>query len=102
MTFANAGEGFVTLLPYDRSVLRDETGRVYPLISDTASWNNTDRQLFLGVRLAADAQVTGVLSFASPRLADRAQRFTLTVSPNLRAGAGAPFALDVANVAAPA
>ena len=56
VTFANVGDGFLTLLPYGRSVLRDETGRVYPLISDTASWNNTDRQLFLGVRLAADAQ----------------------------------------------
>jgi hypothetical protein len=54
------------------------------------------------VHLAADEEVTGVLSFASPRLDDHARRFTLTVAPNLRDGSDAPFALDIANVAAPA
>jgi hypothetical protein len=102
VTFANLGDGYLTLLPYGRSVLRDDAGNVYRLIRDTASWNRTDRRLFLGVHLAADEQVTGVLSFASPRLDDRARRFTLTIAPNLRDGSDAPFALDVANVAAPA
>jgi hypothetical protein len=102
VTFANVGNGFLTLLPYGRSVLRDAGGHIYRPIVNTASWNNTDRRLFLGVRLAADEQVTGVLSFSSPRLDDKARRFTLTVAPNLRAGSDAPFAVDVANVAAPA
>jgi hypothetical protein len=102
VTFANLGDGFVTLLPYDRSVLRDDAGRVYPLIRNPRTWQDTDRRLFLGVHLAADAQITGVLSFASPRLDDRARRFTLTLAPNLRDGADAPFALDVAGLAAPA
>jgi hypothetical protein len=102
VTFANVGTGFLTLLPYGRSVLRDDGGHIYRPIVNTASWNKTDRRLFLGLHLAADEQVTGVLSFPSPRLDDRAHRFTLTVGPNLRDGASAPFALDVANVAAPA
>jgi hypothetical protein len=101
VTFANVGDGFLTLLPYGRSVLRDDTGAVYRLIADPGS-ARTDRRLFLGVHLAADAQITGVLSFATPRLDDRARRFTLTLAPNLRDGAGAPFALDVANLAGPA
>lgn len=102
VTFANIGDGYVTLLPYGRSVLRDERGRVYPLIVDPRTWRDTDRRLFLGVHLAADAQITGVLSFASPRLDDRARRFTLTVAPSVRDGAAAPFALDVTNLAVPA
>lgn len=102
VTIANLGDGYVTLLPYDRSVLRDDAGHVYPLIRDARSWHDTDRRLFLGVHLASDAQITGVLSFASPRLDDRARRFTLTLAPNLRDGADAPFALDVAGVTAPA
>jgi hypothetical protein len=102
VTFANVGNGFLTLLPYGRSVLRDDAGHIYRPIVNTASWRDTDRQLFLGVHLAADEEVTGVLSFASPRLDDRARRFTLTVAPNLRDGSDAPFALDVANVTAPA
>jgi hypothetical protein len=101
VTFANVGNGFLTLLPYGRSVLRDADGALYrPVVN--ANWVRTDRRFFLGVRLAADEQITGVLSFATPRLDDRARRFTLTVGPNLRDGAGAPFALDVANLTVPA
>jgi len=102
VTFANVGNGYLTLLPYGRSVLRDDAGHIYRPIVNSASWNDTDRRLFLGVHLAADEEVTGVLSFASPRLDDHARRFTLTVAPNLRDGSDAPFALDIANVAAPA
>ena len=101
VTFANVGDGFITILPYGRSVLRAGDGAIYRPIAD-AGGVHTDRRLFLGVRLAADAQVTGVLSFATPRLDDRARRFTLTVGPNLRDGADAPFALDVPDLAVPA
>jgi hypothetical protein len=98
VTLANIGDGFLTVLPYGRSVLRDDGGRVYrPIVDPT--WARTDRQLFLGVHLAAGAQITGVLSFASPRLDDRPRRFTLTVAPNVRDGAAAPFSLDVPDVA---
>jgi hypothetical protein len=101
VTFANVGNGFLTLLPYGRSVLRDADGAVYrPVVN--ANWVRSDRRFFLGVRLAADEQITGALSFATPRLDDRARRFTLTVGPNLRDGSGAPFALDVANLTVPA
>ena len=31
--------GFLTLLPYGRSVLRDDAGHAYPLIRNTASWD---------------------------------------------------------------
>jgi len=102
VTFANLGNGFLTLLPYGRSVLRDAAGHVYRPIVNPKSWADTDRRLFLGVRLASGAEVTGVLSFRAPRLPDGTLRFTLTVAPNLRDGAAFPFALDVANIAAPA
>jgi hypothetical protein len=102
VTFTNLGNGFLTLLPYGRSVLRDAGGRIYRPIVNTKSWADTDRELFLGVRLASGAEFTGVLSFAAPRLPDGALHFTLTVGPNLRDGAALPFALDVANIAAPA
>jgi hypothetical protein len=102
VTFANLGNGFLTLLPYGRSVLRDDSGHIYRPIVNTKSWADTDRLLFLGMRLASGAQVTGVLSFAAPRLPDGTLRFALTVAPNLRDGSELPFALDVTNIAAPA
>ncbi len=102
VTFANLGNGFLTLLPYGRSVLRDAAGHVYRPIVNAKSWSDTDRRLFLGVRLASGGEITGVLSFAAPRLPDGALRFALTVAPNLRDGSELPFALDVTNIAAPA
>jgi hypothetical protein len=99
-TFANTGPGFLSLMPYGRSVLRDDAGAVYaPIVNKT--WTQTDKQLFLGVHLAANAQISGVLTFASPRLDDRVRHFTLTVAPNVRDGAAAPFALDVPNIGPP-
>jgi hypothetical protein len=97
VTVANLGDGFVTLLPYGRSALRDDGGDVYRLI-EHHDGTQTDRRLELGVRLAPNAQVTGVLSFGSPRLDDAARRFTLTVGPILRDGADAPFSVDVAGI----
>jgi hypothetical protein len=101
VTIANVGDGAITVLPYGRSVLRDDLGALYRPIVDR-TWTHTDRRLFLGLRLAAGDQVTGVLSFASPRLDDRARHFTLTLAPSIRAGADAPFSLDVPGIAAPA
>jgi len=50
----------------------------------------TDRQLFIGLRLAPSAQYTGALQFETPVLADGPRRFTLTVAPFLRDGSDAP------------
>jgi len=101
VTIANVGRGGLTVLPYGRSVLRDGRGALDRPIVDR-SWGRTDRRLFLGARLAADAQITGVLTFASPHLDDRPRRFTLTLGPLLRDGADAPFAVDVGGLADPA
>ncbi len=101
VTLANVGNGYLTVLPYGRSVLRDDLGSIYRPIVDR-TWARTDRRLFLGVRLAAGAQITGVLTFASPRLDDRARRFTLTLAPSVREGAAAPLAVDVPGIAEPA
>jgi hypothetical protein len=92
ITFANVGDGFVTLLPYGRSILRDENGEVYhPIASKSSAL--TDKQLYLGLRLASSARYTGAISFTMP--APRAlHRLTLTIAPSLRDGGDAPFALD--------
>jgi hypothetical protein len=100
ITFVNSGEGQVTLLPYGRSALRDDTGRVYQLI-DTKLAGLTDRNLRLGVPLAASAEYTGALTFFTP------DRFTphslsLTVAPNLRDGDDAPFKLTLPDIPVPA
>jgi len=98
VTLANVGAGYITVLPYGRCVLRDNEGHVYrPIIS--GDFRQTDRRLFLGVHLAADEQITGALSFATPRLPDRVRRFTLTVGPNVREDGTAPFSVDIAGLA---
>ncbi len=93
MTFANLADSTVTLLPYGRSVLRDAAGAVYQPIQTTLP-GLTDRNLRLGLRLPSDAQYTGALTFLTP------DRFTpkslsLTLAPQLRDGADAPFEVDV-------
>jgi hypothetical protein len=95
VTFANRGDGFVTLLPYGRSVLRDDRGGVYRPIANR-DWTVTDKQLFEGVPLAPSAEYTGSLAFAAPRFGDPRRAWSLTLGPALRAGADAPFALTVA------
>jgi hypothetical protein len=99
-TFANLGPGFLTVMPYGRSVLRDDAGAVYAPIVNT-TWTQTDKRLFLGAHLAANAQIGGVLTFASPRLDDRVRTFTLTIAPNVRDGSAAPFSVDVSNIGPP-
>jgi hypothetical protein len=100
VTFANAGTGYVTIMPYGRSVLRDNTGALYrPIVNTT--FTQTDRRLFLGVHLAANEEISGVMTFASPPL-DNAQRvFDLTVGPNVRDGAALPITVDVPQIGPP-
>lgn len=89
LTFENASNGFVTFLPYGRTLLREGTTRYYPLA--THDWLLTDRQLFLGLRLAANARYTGQINFAvSRRAGDGAHTFALIVAPALPAGADRP------------
>ena len=94
VTFANLGDGFVTLLPYGRSVLRDDRGGVYRILA-TKDWTITDKQLFEGVPLAPSAQYTGSLAFGAPRLSGPERGWSLTIAPALREGADAPFEVTV-------
>ena len=101
VTFENDSSSFVTFLPYGRSVLRDESHVYQPLI--TRNWLLTDRQLFLGLRLAPNARYTGQIDFLTTgRLDDRARRFTLTVAPALRQGADQPEEFTLPAIAVPA
>jgi hypothetical protein len=94
VTFANLGDRFVTLLPYNKSVLRDDRGGVYRIIA-TKNWAITDKHLFEGIPLAPNARYTGSLAFSAARL-DSAQRtWSLTIAPALRDGADAPFEIVV-------
>jgi hypothetical protein len=93
-TFANLGDSFVTLLPYSRSILRDNLGGIYRVI-ETKDWGLTDKTLFLGLRLAPDGQYTGTLNFETVVLDNRPRTFTLTVAPALREGADQPFSVDI-------
>ena len=94
VTFANLGDNFVTLLPYGKSVLRDDRGGVYRILA-TKDWTITDKPLFQGVPLAPNSQYTGSLAFTAPRLGDVKRSLSLTVAPALREGADAPFDVTV-------
>lgn len=93
-TFANVGDNFVTLLPYGKSVLRDDRGGVYRILA-TKNWTITDKPLFQGVRLAPNSQYTGSLAFTAPRLGAVKRSWSLTVAPALREGADQPFDVTV-------
>jgi hypothetical protein len=93
LTFANTADTTVTLLPYGRSVLRDDAGAVYHPIETTLP-GLTDRNLRLGLRLPGDAQYTGALTFFTPNRFTP-KTLTLTVAPQLRDGADAPFEVDL-------
>ncbi len=95
VTFANTGSNFVTVLPYGKSVLRDDRGGIYR-IAASRDWTVTDKQLFEGVPLAPDAQYTGSLAFAAPRIGAGRRAWSLTVAPALREGGDVPFELTVA------
>jgi hypothetical protein len=101
VNFMNLGTGFVTFLPYGRSVLKDEAGRVFPVLQ-TKNWNLTDRQLFLGLRLTPRAQYTGAISFESPELDGAVHTLALTIAPVLRDGADAPVEIALPPLRQPA
>jgi hypothetical protein len=99
LTFTNVGTGFVTVLPYGRSVLRDESGVVFhPLATKVSVY--TDKQFYLGLRLAANAQYTGALNFiVTTKVVPH--RLMLTIAPALRDGADAPFDLALPPIDVP-
>lgn len=94
LTFANLGDNAITLLPYGRTVMRDDLGNVYRIIA-VKDWGLTDRELFLGLRLASDAQYTGEINFELPDGSAKPKSFELSVAPALRDGADAPFDVDI-------
>ena len=97
VTFTNLGDNFVTLLPYNKSVLRDDRGGVYRILA-TKNWAITDKNLYQGVPLAPNAQYTGSLAFTATRLDGAARTWSLTLAPALRDGGDAPFDVVVAIV----
>ena len=99
VTFVNLGDGFVTLLPYGKSVLRDDRGGIYRILA-TKDWTITDKQLFLGVPLAPNARYTGSLAFSAGRIGAGKRTWSLTIAPALRQGGDVPFELNL-NVAPP-
>lgn len=98
LTLQNVDTGFATFLPYHKSVLTDDRDAVYRSI-ETNNWNLTDKQLFLGIRLAGNAQYTGTMRFAAPPGAD-AQELHLEVGPILRDDPNAqPFGVPLPPIA---
>lgn len=99
LTFTNVGTGFVTVLPYGRTVLRDESGVVFhPLATKVSAY--TDKQFYLGLRLAANAQYTGALNFiVTTKVVPH--RLMLTIAPALRDGADAPYDLTLPPIEVP-
>ena len=94
VTFENTGDGFVTVLPYGKSVLRDDRGGVYRILANK-NWTITDKRLYEGARLAPKSRYTGSLAFTAPRLGDVKRSWSLTLAPALRDGADAPFEVTV-------
>jgi hypothetical protein len=98
LSFANVGDGFVTLLPYGRSVLRGDGVAFHPIATKVPAL--TDKRLYLGLRLASSAQYTGAVNFALPSPA-QPTRLELTVAPLLRDGADAPFEVALPPITVP-
>jgi len=93
MTFENRGDATYTLLPYGRTVLRDDAGHVHdPIATKVASL--TDKTLYTGLRLAPSARYTGAMTFFTPdRFAPKS--LSATLAPILADGADAPFDLEL-------
>ena len=100
VSFVNTAPRFVTVLAYGKSILHAGAGRPYRII-ETRDWSLTDKTLFEGLRLAPDAQYTGMLAFACEPLDNTQRTFALTVAPLLFDGGQTPFAINV-NAIAPA
>jgi hypothetical protein len=94
VTFTNTGDNFVTILPYGKSVLRDDRGGVYRILA-TKNWTVTDKKLYEGARLAPNSQYTGSIAFTAPRFGDVKRTWSLTLAPALREGGDAPFDVTV-------
>ena len=99
LTFANTGESTVTILPYGRSLIRDETGSVHAPIRSKLP-GLTDAALFEGLRLPPSARYTGSMAFFT---ADRfvPKRLELTLAPALVDGADAPFEFTLPSIDVP-
>lgn len=93
VTFVNTGDGFLTILPYRKSVLKDDAGLIYRII-EVKDWRITDKQLFLGLRIAGNAQYTGFLNFGLPN-GSIAGNLHLEVAPLLRDRDAVPFSVSL-------
>lgn len=99
MTLQNLAPGFATFLPYNKSVLTDDRDDVYRSL-ETRDWRLTDKQLFLGVRLAGNGQYTGTMRFLAPSGAasagGRPHALHLEIAPVVREEPNAqPFSVDL-------
>jgi len=92
-TFENVGDATVTLLPYGRTVLRDQSGKPYPPIASRLP-GLTDKTLYTGLRLAPQAEYTGLMTFLTPNRFDP-KSLSLTIAPALTDGADAPFEIPL-------
>jgi len=92
-TFMNRADRVVTFLPYGRTVLRDQDGKVYLPIESRLP-RLTDKTLYTGLRLPSSGEYTGAMAFLTP---DRFQpkTLTLTIAPALFDGGDAPFEIDL-------
>lgn len=99
LTFANTGPRAVTVLPYGRSVLRDQDGKPYtPLATRLPSL--TDPTLYTGLRLPPDAQYTGLMTFVTPgRFVATSLDFSF--GPVLVDGGGQPFEIALPRYVVP-
>ncbi|MBD5654348.1 MAG: hypothetical protein IAI50_04105 [Candidatus Eremiobacteraeota bacterium] len=91
VTFQNLGDATVTLLPYGRSVVRDDRGKAYTPVA-TRLAGLTDKTLYTGLRLPASGQYTGLMTFLTP---DRfvPKSLSITFAPALLDSGDAPFEL---------
>jgi hypothetical protein len=92
-TFQNTSDRPVTLLPYGRSALRDESGKSYAPIASKLP-GLTDKTLYTGLRLPSSGEYTGLMTFLTP---DRFMpaSLTLTIAPVLLDGGDAPFEIPL-------
>ena len=94
VTFVNVGDNFVTVLPYGKSVLRDDRGGVFRVLANK-DWSITDKRLYQGVPLAPNSRYTGSMAFSASRLGDVKRSWSLTLAPALREGGEAPFDVTI-------
>lgn len=99
LTFLNTGPRPITVLPYGRSVLRDEAGKAYtPLATRFPSL--TDPTLYTGLRLPPEAQYTGLMTFITPRRF-AATSLAFSFGPVLADGSGEPFEIALPHYVVP-